>query len=154
MAAPSEQAGAIQAVVIPTAGVSLLVPGTAIAEVAGVQLLTPAAGGTALLGTANWRGLRVPVCSFERLTGASTGRPQPRSKVVVFYPLAGRPRSEFFAILSSADPRTTTVDGTRLTTEGTEAPDSPLVQESCLLDGAAVAIPDLKALRAAIGALA
>jgi hypothetical protein len=77
-------------------------------------------------------------------------QPRPRSKIVVFYPLPGRPKLEFFALLSSADPRSSLLDGSRVAEDGSgEA--GPYLLQRCRLDGAAAAIPDLSAIRDALG---
>ncbi len=74
-------------------------------------------------------------------------QPQPRSKIVIFYPLAGRARVDFFAILSSADPQSRLIDRDQVQLEQVDEITSPFIVETFTLGGTVVGIPDLKAIR-------
>jgi chemosensory pili system protein ChpC len=140
--------GPIQSVLIPTANATLLVPSTSVAEVAGVTSVsqTPAAPAF-VLGVCNWRGLRLPVLSWEVLTGAGSAQPGPRSRLVVFYPLPGCDRLDFFAVLSTAAPQSRPINRDQLIAEPGAAQDGAYVASSCRIGDTAVVIPDLKAIR-------
>jgi len=131
---------------IPTGVVPLLVPGASVAEVVGLHHLSTTQGRNHVIGTASWRGLNVPVVSFESLCNSGQVQPRPRSKIVVFYPLPGHPKLDFFAMLSSADPRSSLVDEPRMAEDGS-GDAGPFLLQRCRLDGAAAAIPDLAAIR-------
>ena len=53
-----------------------------------------------LMGTMQWRGVTVPVLSFEKLVTGSQPHYGRRSKVCVFYPWKGADKEQFFAIAS------------------------------------------------------
>jgi chemosensory pili system protein ChpC len=131
----------IQSIIVPTAGDSLLVPSTSVAEVAGVTSISPVAGAPAfVLGVANWRGIRLPVLSWEVLTGAGA---------VVFYPLPGRDRLDFFGLLSTAAPHSRPISREQLVAEVGAGSDSPYVAAACRIGDASVVIPALAAVREA-----
>jgi len=140
------KARSVQSVLLPTAVIPLLIPGAAVAEVIGMQQLTPSQARGSAIGSLRWRGIDVPVLSFEALAGVSASAINARSKMVVLYPLSGRPLIDFFGILVSADPRAMQVDGDKLKSDD-GAEDSPYLLQHCRLDGNAIAIPDLAALR-------
>jgi chemosensory pili system protein ChpC len=144
--------GPIQSIIVPTASGSLLVPSTSVAEVAGVTAISQTSGAPAfVLGVTNWRGIRLPVLSWEVLTGAGAAQPGPRSRLVVFYPLPGRDRLDFFALLSTAAPQSRPVSREQLAAEIGAADDNPFVAASCRIGDAPVVIPALAAVREAVG---
>ncbi len=135
--------------VLPTRILPLLIPGAAVAEVVGMQHLTHPRQVKGCIGTASWRGATIPVGSFEGLCGAPVPQPQPRSKLVVLYPTAGRAATEFFALLTVTDPRTQQLTAERLVpAEGGN--DNPLLLATCRLDDLPAGIPDLKAVQLAL----
>lgn len=144
-----EQNRAVQSLLLPTGTVTLLLPGAAVAEVIGIKHLTTTHSRGVLVGTATWRGLIVPVLSFEALSGQVAPAPKARAKIVVFYPVADRPKIDFYGVLASADPRSLSVSNDRLRPDGAQA-DSPYILQLCTLDGDAVAIPNLPAIRKAL----
>jgi chemosensory pili system protein ChpC len=58
-----------------------------------------------LTGTVEWRGLRVPLISFERLTGGAGGAPTHNSRAIVLNTLNGNRDLPFIAVLSQRIPR-------------------------------------------------
>src|SRR5688500_5074016 len=125
----ARQAGdQIHALAIPTRAGSLLVPSATIAEVVNVSALTPLPLSPGwVMGAIGWRSLAVTVVSFEALLGGAATAPVAGSKVVVFYPLAGRPQTEFFAVLSSAEPRPQPLDNSAISVSPNELLQSPFV---------------------------
>jgi chemosensory pili system protein ChpC len=150
MSATPEELPPVQSVLIPTEVLGLLVPSTSVAEVTGITVLTPISPAhESVMGVFEWRGVRVPVISFEILCGQSVPRPRQRSKIAIFYPLAGRPRLDFFAILASADPQSRLVSRDQIEEGAVDAPDTPYIARAFSLRDQPVAIPDLKAIRGA-----
>jgi len=100
----------VTTVVISTDIVSLVVPAASVAEVLprmSVQHIP--ATQPWCLGFVVWRGLPVSVVSFESLVGGGTPIIEP-SRLVVFYPLNGRSKQEFFALATNHEPRSMQVD--------------------------------------------
>ncbi|NOZ09780.1 MAG: chemotaxis protein CheW [Gammaproteobacteria bacterium] len=146
------QTQAVQSFLLPTAVVTLLLPGATVAEVIGIQHLTTTHSRSALVGTATWRGLTIPIVSFEALSGQVAPAPKARTKIVVLYPGANRPKVDFYGILASADPRSLSVSDDRLQPNDAQE-DSLYILQLCKLDDDTVAIPNLPAIRKALDGL-
>ena len=141
----------IHSLEIPLAGASLLVPSAAVAEVINPTPLFPVPGAPAwLLGVVGWRAQPVPVVSFEILTGLPAAGASSGSKIVVFYPFAGRRETEFYGLLSLTEPRPQPVTPSAIEAEDpARLPDSPLIAAGVKIKGRTLLIPDFDALRKA-----
>ena len=138
----------IHALSIPTRAGTLLVPSATIAEVVNVSAMAPVPlGPNWLLGVVGWRTLAVPVVSLEAMFGKAPVPPGTTSKAVVFYPLAGRAQWEYFAVLSSAEPRPQPVDASAVSVAAAELPQSALVAGGLKIGELSLWIPDLEALK-------
>lgn len=135
---------------IPLGAASLLLPSAKIAEVVSYGALAPVPFGPDwLLGVTGWRSLAVPVVSFESFFGARRVAPGPNAKIVVLYPLTGRPEWEFVGILSSAEPRPRSVEEAGLVTaQEADLPKSPYVAAGLKTpEGRVLMVPDLEAVK-------
>jgi chemosensory pili system protein ChpC len=141
----------IHSLEIPLGGLALLLPSAAIAEVTTYDELEPMAGSPPwVLGVCGWRGQAIPVVSFEMLLGRKPAAASASSKLVVFYPLAGRRAWEFFAVLSAAEPRPRAIAvETVVPAAPSDLPDTPYIAAGLRTEVGVLAIPDLDALRAA-----
>lgn len=148
MSVPAER---IHSLEIPLAEGALLVPSAAVAEVANPTELHPLPGTPRwVLGVVGWRSQAVSVVSFEALLGRAPSFVTPASKIVVFYPLAGRRETEFYALLSSSEPRPQTVTSGAIEEEDpARLPDTPLIAAGVRLKDRTLYIPDFDALRRA-----
>jgi chemotaxis signal transduction protein len=142
----------VRSVIIPTGSLSLVVPSAAVAEVAGFSEITPLPSTSAdLVGVFQWRGVSVPVVAFETLLGQPAPRPGQRSKIVIFYPLPGRPRNDFFGILASADPQSRLIGADQIRDSDVAATvHNRFIAATFDFGGGIVGIPDLKAIRESI----
>ncbi len=142
-------ADVVHALEVTTGGLPLLVPSACIAEVAPLPEWAPLPGAPSwVLGVVNWRQRPVAVISFEGLKGAA--RPSARgarAKLVVFYPPPGCKPWQFFGLLADNDPQPRQIDSTSTPAAAGELPDHPCIAGGVELDGRALAIPDLEALR-------
>ena len=143
------QTQAVQSLLLPTGVVTLLLPGATVAEVIGIQHLTTTHSRGVLVGTAAWRGLTIPVMSFEALSGQAAPAPKARTKIVILYPAAGRPKVDFYSILASADPRSLLVSDDNLRPNGAQV-NNPYILQLCKLNDDTVAIPNLSVIRKAL----
>ncbi|MHB1565670.1 MAG: chemotaxis protein CheW [Acidiferrobacter sp.] len=135
----------VHTLLLPIGDHALLVPSALVAEVSLLpEILPQPLSPPWVAGVLNWRSRPVTLCDLTRLwsPGIIAG---PRSRIAVFYPLAGRAPWEFFALLTSAEPQPHTLDdaGTLLTNADNE---NPYFAATLVLDRRAVAIPDLGAL--------
>lgn len=95
----------IRCLVVPLEGVSLMIPNVLVSEVAPFQAPTPMNAPDWVLGRIQWRGLIVPLVSFEQLLGLPGGRPGRTSRAIVLNTLNGDTRMPFIAVLSRGIPR-------------------------------------------------
>jgi chemosensory pili system protein ChpC len=139
----------VHALLVPLRQASLLIPTALVAEVVNVDALLPVPRSAEwVLGLLNWRARPVPVISFDALLGHGVHGANPRSKMVIFYPLAGRHAWDFFAVVSSGEPQPrafTEQEGATLKSAVAANP-SPYLSATLMLDGRASGIPDLEAL--------
>lgn len=92
-------AGGIRAQLLPIAGAELLLPNCAIAEIVDYQPPETAPGGPQwLLGWFEWRGLRVPLLSFEAASGDAPSAASRRCRIAVLNRQAGDSPAPFMAL--------------------------------------------------------
>jgi len=138
----------VRALVVPLADTNLLVPNTAIAEVVAYSEPQPLPDApTWVLGMLRWRGLTIPLVSFERFTGAEKSAPDPK-RIVILNTLNGNKRLPFVAVASQAIPRSMRFSRSLVQKTDDSATDGvSLGLETKELD---LAIPDLDAIEAAL----
>ena len=138
----------VHALEIPTNALSLLVPSACVAEVGAVMAIKPLPGSPSwVLGVVGWRSRPVPVVSIEGLMGGKVMPAGSRSKIIILYPLPGRPASAFFGILAASEPQSRTIDSSAL--ENSAELDNPFIAAALKLDRGVVGIPDFDALKKA-----
>lgn len=106
--AQEQQESGVRCLVIPLTNVSMLLPGSLVAEVASYTEPTPVygAGETPwLLGRVNWRGERIPLVSVEAFFERDFSAPGSRARVIVLKGLGGHPNLPFFGVLAQQIPR-------------------------------------------------
>jgi len=135
----------VHALLLPVGDRYLLVPSALVAEVGLLSDIVPLPlSPSFVLGVMNWRSRPVPLCDLARFWGSPL-TPGAKSRAVVFYPLPGRKPHEFFALLTSSEPQSRTIDtpGVLLTDEDAV---HPYLAVSLDIDGKRVGIPDLPSL--------
>jgi len=134
----------IRGVLISVTGGRLLLPNASVAEV--ITYSEPESLPNApewLMGRVRWRGWRLPLISFARLTGWAPEGGQMGAKVAVLKALGGNPKLPFFAVLSQGFPRLVTVSAGALH-ESHEIKDLPLgVHARVTLNDDPAVVPDL-----------
>jgi chemosensory pili system protein ChpC len=96
----------IHSQLLTTQSRSLLLPNTAIAEI--VHYATPQLVDNApdwLLGTMVWRGLRIPVVSYERASGDVSMQYDKRARIAVLNGVHSGAALQFYAFVISNNPR-------------------------------------------------
>jgi chemosensory pili system protein ChpC len=120
----------VRSQLIPLQGMSLILPNTCIAEV--IAYHQPAAPATNapiwLLGNIDWRGIRIPVISFEAIneradspSGAGFSK---TGRIAVLNGIGGDATLPFYGIVTQGIPRLITMDETSI--HAIDTPDSPL----------------------------
>lgn len=98
--------GALECMMIPIKGQTLVVPKISIAEMAQVAPIFPDNSGPDwFLGYYSWRDGRVPLVSFEKLNGESVAGINPNGQIAVFNNTGVREDVPFIAIPTQGIPR-------------------------------------------------
>ncbi len=136
----------IHALLLPVSDRYLLVPSALVAEITVVNALTPVPLSPPwLLGAMAWRSRPVALCDLGRFWGpaATMG---PKSRAVVFYPLPGRLPTEFFAVLTNAEPQSRTIEAPSVLLTDEDAV-HPHLAVSLDIDERRAGIPDIASLK-------
>ncbi len=139
----------VRSQLIPLEDMRLLLPTTCVAEIIDWQVPEPVDDAPVWwLGMLEWRGLRIPLLSFEAANGRSRGEISRRGRIAVLNGIGGDPELPFYALQLQGIPHLTLVDQASIDTI-TEAEESlPLVLEYATLQEQAVLIPDQDKLEA------
>ena len=101
----------IRCVLVPVGDLRLLLPNATVAEVITLTTPEPIPGAPEwLLGRIAWRGWRVPLVSFTKLTGAEEGDSDLSVRVAVLKALGGNAELPFVAVVTQGFPRLTTLN--------------------------------------------
>jgi chemosensory pili system protein ChpC len=139
----------IRCVLVPVGNVRLLLPNATIAEVITQSTPEPVSHAPEwLLGRIAWRGWRVPVVSFTKLSGAEEGDADLSSRVAVLKALGDNPKLPFIAVMTQGFPRLTTLNAELIlpTHDGRSLP--PGVRAHVLVRDDVAMIPDLEWIEA------
>jgi chemosensory pili system protein ChpC len=130
---------------------SLMVPSVMVAEVLPVQVIFDVDNPRRwVLGRIHWRGLSIPVISFERLVCDLRPTRDSYSRVVVFYPLPGHRHDDYFGVLTTADPRSMLVGEELVTCALPDTVTGRYISSAVEVRGQVATIPDVDALATAI----
>lgn len=138
----------VRSQLIPLQGMSLLLPNTCIAEV--IPYHQPAAPATNapiwLLGNIDWRGMRIPLISFEAInerekspSGAGFSK---TARIAVLNGISGDATLPFYGIVTQGVPRLTAVDETSIHAISEPESELPLALQQAMVADQTVVIPD------------
>jgi chemosensory pili system protein ChpC len=139
----------VRTLIIPLAGRNLLLPNVAIAEV--IPYIRPralAGGPEWLLGAISWRGLNIPLISFDRLHGQDTAGTLAQARIAVFNSVQADSGLSFYAVVTAGIPQLKRVNAEALQEIPGEAADGILTQVK--LGEILAVIPDLATLESAV----
>jgi chemosensory pili system protein ChpC len=135
----------IRCLSLPLENTDLLVPGSVVAEVIPYLSHTPIDQDTPwMLGRIPWRGLALPLVSFEVAANLSK-RPAIGRRVAVFNTIGGNPALPFYALFIQAVPRLIQLDRHNLKEIHGDT-GSPLLRSLAEYAGNRIAIPELERL--------
>jgi len=133
----------IRSQLIPLAGVSLVLPNTCIAEVIGYKEPQPVDGTPDwLLGFLDWRGVRIPLISFEAANGGSLAKADRRSRIVVLNGIGGDEELPFFGLVAQGIPRLMQLDTTIISAIAQPEHTHPLALQHTRVQEQEAIIPD------------
>lgn len=139
----------VRTLIIPLQGRNLLLPNVAVAEVVSYLRPRPIAGAPEwLLGAINWRGLNIPLISFDRLYGQSIDGTLGQARIAILNTVQADSGLKFYAVVTAGIPQLKRVNGDALQEVSSEATDGLLSQVQ--IGDIQVAIPDLAALETAV----
>ena len=139
----------IRCVLVPVGNLRLLLPNATIAEVITQSTPEPVSDAPEwLLGRIAWRGWRVPVVSFTKLSGAEEGDADLSARVAVLKALGDNPKLPFIAVMTQGFPRLTTLNAELIlpTHDGQPLPSG--VRAHVLVRDDVAMIPDLEWIEA------
>ena len=144
-----EQQSTLRCLSLPMLDANLVVPGSVVSEVVPYVSHTPVKLDTNwMLGRFLWRGLALPLISFEVAAGL-TDRPSIGRRIAIFNAVGGNPALPFYAVFIQAVPRLLQI-GDRSLDEQEKTAESPLLRNQLNLEGNQAYIPDLDKLEALV----
>jgi len=140
--------GEIRGVLLPVGSRFLLLPNSSVAEVIGYR--EPEADASApdwWLGKIEWRGLRVPVISYEQAMGRQDAeRGSQRARIAILNTLNGNPILPYIGVYTLGISRLTRIAADNLAEDSAGALASPLVLEAVRINEQPAWIPDMDKL--------
>lgn len=141
----------IRCVLIPSAGVRLLLPNAAVAEVITLAGVAPVDDAPAWLrGHIEWRGWHIPLIGFDHVAPLPADAPAQAARVAVLKAIGNRPDMPYLAVLTHGFPRLTTLNAELLlpTHDGGDLPFG--VKAQVLVRDDMAVIPDLDGIEIAL----
>ncbi len=147
MTETEETSTVVRAQLIPLTDMNLLLPNTCIAEVIGVAEMNPVKSTPEwFLGMMDWRGVRIPVISFETMNGLPAASPTRNSRVAVLNGIRGDEKLPFYGVLAQGIPRLLALDRSAMSSLKKPAHKLTLASDQVQLGEETAVIPDQKQL--------
>ena len=97
--------------IIPLTDMNLVLPNTSIAEVIGYSKPVPVKNSPDwFLGMANWRGLTIPIVSFEKANEVKFARKSKSTRIAVLNGISGNSELSFYGVVVQGIPRLASLD--------------------------------------------
>lgn len=141
----TDASGLISGLLLPVENMDLLLPNVSVAEVVDYQRPQPDSSKPDwFMGTISWRGLSLPVVSFERMNGQSLAERGVNPRVVVINAIGPHHEKQpFFAFITQTIPRLIKVDEEAVSEEAEEEK-GPAEKMRVSAQGELAVIPDLE----------
>ncbi len=139
----------IRTLIIPLQGRNLLLPNVAVAEV--VPYLRPRAIDAApdwLLGAISWRGLNIPLISYDRLQGTHSESALGQARIAVINTVQPNGGLQYYALVTAGIPQLKRVKTDSIQELSADAGDGLLSQVQ--IGDIEAVIPDLNALESVV----
>ncbi len=139
----NEKSSIIRAQLIPLSNMTIVLPSTCIAEVISLGELNPVKKTPRwFLGMMDWRGVRIPVISFEAANVIASNIPMHNVRVTVFNGISGNDELPFYGVISQGIPKLMKLEKSAISIINTPGQNFPLVSEQIQIAGVTVMIPD------------
>lgn len=143
MALTTESSSIVRTQLIPLAEMELLLPNTCIAEVIRQGEVNPVKNSPDwFLGMMDWRGIRIPVISFEAANGIKSEALSSHPRVAVLNGITGDEKLPFYGIVSQGIPKLMALQKSSLEAVKTPTRKLPLASEQTQLTNGEAVIPD------------
>lgn len=101
----------VRSQIVPLKGMNLVLPNTCIAEVINYSKPTPVDKAPKwFLGMLAWRGITIPVVSFEKANEVSAARNTKSTRIAVLNGISGNDDLSFYGVVVQGIPRLATLD--------------------------------------------
>ena len=128
---------------IPLEGMQLVLPNTCIAEVISYQEPEAIEGAPDwLLGSVGWRGIYIPVISFEAMNGVAAGQHQKSSQITVLNGISGNDDICFYGVITQGIPRLLSLNQDAISTISKPETTLPFSIQQTLIDDQPAVIPN------------
>ena len=150
----NEQELRVRSQLIPLLNLHLILPNTAIAEVIAYHEPQPVEEVPDwVIGLTTWRGLRIPLISFETASINQAVEIHHRNRIIVLNTLRSSDTLPFYAIISQGIPRLMVLDSSTILDAPNVEDEQKFVLRQVLVEGNPAIIPDQNALEQAIAEL-
>ena len=140
----------VYSLLIPFSDDAMLLPNASVAELIGFEQPAPLQNGPDwCLGILTWRGVKVPLLSFEAVRGNPVVDIDKNSRIAILNALGGNPKLPFFAMVTQGIPHLVQANQS-IVTAVAEDTGGEGVSRKILVEGEPALIPDLDALEAMI----
>lgn len=137
---------AVHSLMLPIASGHILLPSAAVAEIVEYRPPSDRAGAPAwCLGDVAWRGLQIPLVSYEAYLGDAPPAEQARLRIAVLNTLNGNPDLPFIGVVLAGIPRLLTAAAGSVVTDSAREPMAGVLSQVKATDEAAT-IPDVDVL--------
>jgi len=144
-----EKSSVIRAQLIPLSDMTIVLPNTCIAEVINLGELNPVKKTPRwFLGMMNWRGVRIPVISFEAANDIASNIPMDSVRATILNGISGNDELPFYGIVSQGIPKLIRLDKSAISTIKAPEQKFPLASEQIQLVDVTAVIPDLNRVEA------
>jgi len=145
MTETAEKSSVVRTQLIPLSDMQILLPNTCIAEIITLQELNPVKKTPDwFLGMMSWRGIRIPVISFEIANGLAMHEITGKTQVAVLNGLGGDDQLPFYGLVTQGIPKLMSLN--KADVEAIAKPEQklPMAYEQTTVADVTAAIPDQK----------
>ncbi|MEE8378804.1 MAG: chemotaxis protein CheW [Gammaproteobacteria bacterium] len=129
--------------IIPLTGMNLVLPNTSIAEV--INYSTPSAVEGApdwYLGVVSWRGINIPLVSFEKANDVKAARKSKSTRIAVLNGVSGNDKLSFYGVVVQGIPRLASLEESSIQEVAKPAVSLPLALAQVTVAEQDAVIPD------------
>ncbi|MCK4586797.1 MAG: chemotaxis protein CheW [Gammaproteobacteria bacterium] len=129
--------------IIPLTGMSLVLPNTSIAEVINYSTPSSVKGSPDwYLGMVSWRGINIPLVSFEKANEVKAARKSKLTRIAVLNGVSGNDKLSFYGVVVQGIPRLASLDESSIQEIANPTTKLPLALSQATVADQDAVIPD------------